>query len=1134
MRITRVDIQGFKSFPDRLSLHVGSGISCVVGPNGCGKSNIVDALRWCIGEQSARSLRGSEMSDVIFAGSAQRKPVGFAEVRITFETEKSRPFPGRYAAMREVQIGRRLYRTGQSEYQVNQVKTRRKDVVELLMDSGFGNNLYAFIEQGRVGQIISATSAERRAVIDEAAGITGYRKKRTEAHKHLEATASQLDRAADVADEMRRRLASVERQVAKAAEARRLRSQIRQIEVFLALAKVQALDADRKALQARVADVGRDKVAAEHALRRVEGEVEDSRGRLAELDAKRIASRDALAELDAGLREAQTSVALEARRLEDREAERARLSADVERTDAEVDTARRETERARTELARLAEALQEGAPLVEDASVEEREAHDAGRELRAATAEATTADGSWSNARTAHRSADQNIRDAENACRVALAEALRERDTAAQNELQAAEAAESESLRDLQQTAAEADRSWSDARAAAGQCERNVADAQTGLNRIEARLSATQERLRAATGEASRWITAATSHQAALLDAVPESRRKDTVEALGDDAALPVMRELTTAIDVADRRPDKGAAHFWLWPDNVSDPPHADVRRYDDATAMLRAWWAEPGVCVCPQGWVSSHGRVVLGDKGAVTGLLDRIEQLQKDQRDAASVVDDATTRLDGAQKLLRQERQARDQAIDAVALAQREGTKRIVELRRSLSSKRDAKVSTPRTDTLEAELARARAEREQVLARMEAAVERRNAAHARRVAAEAVVRERTEAARRRVLACESRLRGAEATMARLSSQADAAQQAIKAIDASRGASEARLRELTEARIPAAAEHDAAREQSDAIKTVVRQTEQGLAGAHESLRKASSEWESLSARLSNTQQNLKTTSDRLEDQHGLSAAALLDHLAVRGMLRLDAERAARDSITVGERVFEGVPDLEVVAEQLANESLVVDRVRELDRLRSRRQTLGDVNFAAAEEYEDVRERHRALQAEREDLEASIHTIRASIAKMNRLCRERFRHAFDQVNDNFQETYPRLVGGGSARLSLTDEEDILECGVDIFVRPPGKRLQHLQLLSGGEKAMSAIALMISLFRVKPSPFCVLDEVDAPLDEANGQRFNDLLREMSDHSQFLVITHNRKTMECADTLYGVTMAQPGVSGLVSVRL
>ncbi|MCA9492352.1 MAG: AAA family ATPase, partial [Myxococcales bacterium] len=351
MRITRLELHGFKSFPDRTVFHFGDGISCVVGPNGSGKSNVVDALKWCVGEQSARSLRGSEMTDVIFAGSADRKPVGYAEVALTLKASSDTPFPGEYAQLHELQVGRRLHRTGASEYFVNQSRVRRRDVVELLLDSGIGNNLYSFIEQGQVDKMITASPAERRSLIDEAAGIARYKARRDEAQQRLVNTSGQLDRAADVLDEMTRRLRSLEQQVLVAARFRRLRAQVRQGELRLALVKHHALAQDRRALRRQLDEAkGKEDSTRREVLRREEDLIE-RREELATAEAVAATRRDEVAELDGRIRELDAAAVLHDRRRAELDAEVERGRAEVERQTAAVRAAEADVLRAREDAA---------------------------------------------------------------------------------------------------------------------------------------------------------------------------------------------------------------------------------------------------------------------------------------------------------------------------------------------------------------------------------------------------------------------------------------------------------------------------------------------------------------------------------------------------------------------------------------------------------------------------------------------------------------------------------------------------------------------------------------------------------------------------------------------------------------
>ena len=381
MRIRKLDLHGFKSFPDRTALHFGSGIGCVVGPNGCGKSNIVDAIKWCIGEQSAKSLRGDEMQDVIFAGSSDRPPVGYAEVTLTFSSDGGEPFPGEYARFSEVGVTRRLHRSGQSEYLLNGERVRRKDIVDLFLDTGVGNNLYSFIEQGRIGEIVHASPEKRRLLIDEAAGITRYKVRREEAQQQLEGTASQLDRAADVADEMGRRLQIVEVQVARAARFKQLRARIRQDEILLGLVKYADLAGDRRETRAALVVARHDADAnAREAVRR-EAELVAKRADVDRTEADAGSRRDELAEIEAQGREAERERQVLAEQLTaatagmlavqgDRDEQRAIAAAAV----AEVATARGEADGASAEVAALADQVTQARSAVEEAAIRRVEA----------------------------------------------------------------------------------------------------------------------------------------------------------------------------------------------------------------------------------------------------------------------------------------------------------------------------------------------------------------------------------------------------------------------------------------------------------------------------------------------------------------------------------------------------------------------------------------------------------------------------------------------------------------------------------------------------------------------------------------------------------------------------------------
>jgi chromosome segregation protein len=1390
MRITRLELHGFKSFPDRTTFQFGAGISCVVGPNGSGKSNVVDALKWCVGEQSARSLRGAEMVDVIFAGSTDRKPVGFAEVVLTLQATDAAAFPGEYAQLHELSVGRRLHRTGASEYFVNQTRVRRRDVVELLMDSGIGNNLYSFIEQGQVDKMITATPEDRRSLIDEAAGISRYKARRDESQLRMVETATQLDRAADVLDEMTRQLRVLEQQVLRAARFRRTRALIRQRELYLALAKHHALTQDRRALRSRVDDARSRQDAARREVARRDEDLAERREELKISETVASTKRDEVAELDARIREQDATGTLHERRAGELRGEIERLHLEVQRARTQVVEAEAERIAAETLARTLGEEHAAAAVLARAAGEEvagarsrvdvvrvglreaearsteartalgvaearvgagaqsirdrvqvrdrteaqrlDRERHlvETGKALDAVerriideraggdrlAAAVTAAEGVRAEAGTAAAAAEAQLaavereRDAALAAiraadreRVAARErgqvwaraveerisrALRQRDTdAAAQRRAAAEHAQrrvTDGLRDLEEelvrSAAERSRAREEVVSAAvaevTRTEKVVATARDALRRADEEVARRAAELAALTAEQAtleRTLQAVGGDRLALgkvlgtpqslLQAVAPERRAEVARVLGDRASWVVVRDAATLERL--RAAVSGELSLWFWPAGTPDPAQ---RMVWSATLPpgVEATTAGPGFVIEPTGAVHLGGTARLSVAATraeeVAGLLVSARSARELAERAASearrgveegarlvgaaraaeseartalrvesdaVARDRTVARRAREEELRAEQAALQARLETTLAAERAEAerwagdeRRDLELaqQQGMSSLEPAEITVPDPEParqvvasrrgevaraqqglddarkalgaheravagLEAEQLAARAQRERdraqidalVLAVQEAtaAVRAAEGAHAaalqvvdealivvagatagvddarlavgiaeedaarlveRRTAAELQVvgaRERAAAAVERAAGADRRRTAAEASVARAEGEVGRTREALAVTRTSE--QEAR-RAATEAKETRAAGWDAL----ERARAHVQRLQQALVAAEKAARQQRAKVEELdreveqsAAALAQSQQDLEVLRRSMEDRYQVSLSAALDRAATVGFpLTVEGEAAA--GITIAGELVAPVELRTVGRAELVDEDALAAAVEELEALRIELAAIGEVNLGASAEYRDLSGRVGELSTQRDDLAHALEQIRQAIARLNRECRERFRDTFDRVNEYFQVTYPRLVGGGSARLSLTNDEDLLETGVDIFVQPPGKRLQNLQLLSGGEKAMTAIALLIALFRVKPSPFCVLDEVDAPLDEANGARFNDMLREMSQRSQFLVVTHNRKTMECADTLYGVTMARPGVSRLVSVNL
>ncbi|MSQ03469.1 MAG: chromosome segregation protein SMC [Myxococcales bacterium] len=1232
MRIRKLELQGFKSFADRATLHFGPGISCVVGPNGCGKSNIMDAVRWCIGEQSARSLRGESMSDIIFAGSAARKGLGFAEVGLTF-VAGDEPFPGIWQRFPELEVSRRLFRDGASEYRVNEEKVRLRDIADLFLDTGVGNRLYSFIEQGRIGQIVHARPQERRSLIEEAAGISRYKARREESLEKLGHTREALDKVADLHDDLGRQLKAAERQVQRALRAQHLRARWRQEGLLVGLARFGGLAADRKVLGERLRAANAELEEAGRAVARHEQDLDRRRAlhEVAEAEAGRV--RDRLNEVEAQRRVEDSAQQFQERehvketsRLaqlerdqEDQRRERDHAAAEAAAAGAAVTAAESELARVRSEADGAQQELQQRH--VEASGVRER----LDRARRAAH---TALEGA---VRTRGQQAGLQARRQE-------LDGRTERHRRAVGELGPSRAAEE--LVRLRATAAEADRRVIaarhvvDAAVVDGRARVEAGRAEAGALAMFRSMAVAAERAaevgltettrrRAALG--ARWdaLAGMEAAHADLPDGVKAALTMPGVlgllgERLSMSEALegPTSRALDGALDAV-LVPDAATAMMVaeaagasrlrvLALDRVPAGRAADgaltglaavLARDDDTRAALAALLPDaevvadlaaayarwvPGRTLVTRGGavLRADGLLVLGaESGAALASVRRRREMdevatrqeQVPVAAAEAALAAATAELRGAEATIL----THQAALEALARSEAEA----LEASRAEARRLDQLAGELRHRVREVEaeaLRQARAAETLVqeaaaLATLEAAlaVDRVRLDAERAVAegiqgdAEAALRaEQVELERVEPLLAAASERAQTLRLSAASLQSTALQQAQLAL-AARARTERAQRRVeqiaqertdTEARLlQLALDQDATRatvgrlgEEEGAIATELERVRLAAGEAKETVR-----IEDLATRASRERRDgsrdrqvaaelawqqvkhaVETLLKATEEQNGLSLPSLLDRIDRDGALLVPGWEPTAAELDLGAEL---VPTL-----RLDNRALDLDEEQLRERhlaAEARREALfklGETNPDSIPEYHAVRTVFDDIDRQRADLQTALEVIESAIARINQTCRERFRETYEAVTEHFAALYPRLVGGGSARLELTDAEDLLNCGVEMLVQPPGKKVQVLSLLSGGEKAMAAIGLIFALFRVKPSPFCLLDEVDAPLDEGNGARFNEMLREMASASQFIVITHNKKTMECADVLYGVTMPEPGQSRLVSVRL
>ena len=1169
LKLERLELSGFKSFVDPVELRFAGGVTGIVGPNGCGKSNLSDAITWVLGEQSAKSIRADTMEDVIFNGAEQRRPLGMAEVTLTFLAD-----PG-FAGSDDgtVTISRRVFRSGESQYRLNGKLTRLKEIRDLLMDTGLGVRAYSVIEQGKIGLILSGKPQERRRLLEEAAGITRYKARRKIAEVKLEEATANLLRLDDIVSEVERNLRSLKRQAGAARRFQQRQAELAELERGVGLGRWAALAAEL-AGRRRELTAGQS-VAAERGaeLHRGEAELAALRERVEEL-ASGLAERNR--------RQAELAAVIEGRQ---------QFQTGARRTIAEIDArsaaGRELAERIAAESAGRAAAAAE---LDERRSGLVGEHDDAARRVEADGARLREVERAAAAGETRLEELRRGLLES-----LAALDELRHRihrdqietekgsyrqrhllDELSENEGELAEAAAA--LEDARRRAAELTE-----RAAAE--ERALADARENLERLLASEAAAADSVRGL--EQERAVTAERQRFLAELAAGAEDQRRDLAERLAEiglpDAerlgariralrgweksldlylgdlveAVLVPRErssLDLAAALAER--GRGGASFvrGLGAESPAAPPAPPAPPNDPAVvatlaealgldpalaaALPAAFLVEsaadaerlarvfPGADFLSRERVWARGGLLhLQADEAEPGLLERTSELAD--------LSEALPRLEAGCRAARDElaRLVRERSAAAEEIRRVDAERSAVQQDLAATRARRDELDTRHRRLAEAEAAlrrerdslggelERRAEAQRVsgaeLTRLETAHAEREAEFDRAQAETAAVRGERESLRalgagRRgqldVLA--ERLLALDQQIQRLEREAEAARRQLAAWEEESAGLEQRRAELEEGIARAAGELQEALESRAAGASEVVAEQERL--------------ESERQRVRDSEAEVARERDALDE----ARRAVEELRVVLAGLEHDATHLAAE---FRERCGAELP--ESPGEPPAN---LAELEADLARLRQQLEAMGPVNVLAAEEFDSEEERHRFLTEQRADVVRSVESLRQTIREIDLTSTERFRETFHAVNEQFSRTFVELFRGGEAEMRLMDEEDVLECGIEIVARPPGKRLQNLMLLSGGEKALTAIALLFALFRIKPSPFCILDEVDAPLDDVNTLRFVGMLRQLAKETQCIVITHNKLSMEVAATLYGVTMEERGVSKLVAVEL
>ena len=1182
MRLKRLEMHGFKSFAQRTVLDFPPGVTAIVGPNGCGKSNVVDALRWVMGEQSARHLRGHQMEDVIFNGSESLTQTGMGEVSLILENEDGRG-PAEYNSFSEIMITRRLFRSGESEYQINKIGCRLKDIIELFLGTGVGSKAYSIVEQGRVDELVNAKPEERRVIIEEAAGTSKYKGRKQIAERKLERTQQNLLRVSDIVREIERQIRSMELQAKKAERYRAIKQELRQKELAWA-------NGQRRLLEGEIA-------AHEAALKETEDALIEITASLNSKESEAEAVRLSLMESDRTISQAQetvyqSKVAIQGdeQRIEFLKKERAGLDEDEARAAAQVAEARRRLEALSTEIEGLKKAREHFVQLslFEEALLKDKETELESLKQRIGDLEAKIEEDKSALIDLANRIAharnelaghekDRAERQSElvrNSVEDgAAASALSTWTEKLQERLAAAKSAvvHAGDVAEKTRAVAESLHAWNNARA---EQEKRIELLRSKVQETSSRLASLQALQRNYEGyqEGVRSIMLKRKNEstfdgiyglvAEVIEA-PEAYEKALTAVLGDRLQYVIVKSHEEGLEAIDylKRESVGRGSFIprevsrrekkalpLGQPEVVAPMMDVVSVKDDYRSIaeyllanvvmvrdlksgLTLWNRNGFTCtlVTPEGEVIDPSGVVTGGsldgfEGSLLAQRRQIKELEAfigefeaELRKEERGFGELKTRIAQAEtsrsqlveeghrlevnkvrlehELLEAEQEVR--RLEATRQAVAEEAQHLVESLASLGTS---------IETLCADVerwTRERTEHEAALTESQGLIVDVKAAF-----------ERLDAE-----ATESRIRGATLSEKKEHTHVDL---------------ENRLKlqeELTQQLQGAEAEIGAIKQNRDDIAAELLAAETSLVAGKQSLAALEADLERERIKYREISRGLIELEESVKELRPLGQSRQEDKNQL--LITLSEERLNLQHLFDGIREKYDCDLRELSAEETAAD--ISDELKiDIDDLKGRLDRMGEVNLAAIGEFEDLTSRFQFLSQQKQDLEKSIADLQQTIAKLNRVCRLRFKESFEEINQKFEEIFPRLFRGGRAKLVLTDESDYLETGIDIIVQPPGKKLQSITLLSGGEKALTAVSLLFAIFLTKPSPFCFLDEVDAPLDDANLDRFNEMIKEMSSFSQFAVITHNKRTMQAAEVLYGVTMEEPGVSKVVSVNM
>ncbi len=1175
MRLTRIELQGFKSFPDKMSIDfVQEGVSIVVGPNGCGKSNVVDAIRWVLGEQRAKMLRGSAMEDVIFAGSASRAAVGLAQVSLFFSNPQHDTLK-KYSEFSEISVTRKLYRSGESQYQINKTNCRLSDIRELFMDTGIGGKGYSIIEQGRIGQIVTSNPAERRGIIDEAAGIVKFKSKRIEAERKFDQSRQNLLRVKDILGELEVQEVTLKKQVAQAEaflEAKGRYERLSQLIGAVRWGRLRdeglELHTKRLALVAKQNDLNVEAQALDSKKGAIEAATAGQRAKLEEL--KEILgekNRNAIrleGKIESDQRELKNLEEWEQRGGQEKEQleERQKTFAEqIEKLEDDIFAIVEESKEVKDQEAEILERLNVQAQMVERAKADIDALKEEEKELHG------------------HKTGQgQEIEQI-----LERAKELGEREEAATEKIEELKAKEKENVATTELVKIELEKKADQKEALGPRLETLKAK----IEEEEELFDALDQQIEDAAREQSQAESRRQSIEEFLHGHEDYSQGAKTLLDFFEDNGrirekLGFLGSLTDLIKAGESLPAETQGfidrHFDLLifksasilPElskflETQEITYIEVCFLDlapngdsvESNLGRKIQWgansfplAEKTLCLTDPlaavtlGALQSSLSVVGADGSIMTAekifCLGQKSQVSKaDQllgrRKELEELDAKYAKLSKQVIDLEKEEVKRKEVLEELDNLYEDTRKEqvdidleLVQLQRNRQSAAEEEVRMHKQlEDLGKELAEAQAGQARFKERLKELEEGLDEKQDRfaKLAEELKI-------------LESKLEGAELKKQMI--QAEEQQQKIKLVSFTE-----RRESIVSLKVRVLEDIAMATERLSEIQKQNSTTKEKRERLTEEMEEAKAQLPKILEELKELDEARKVVADQVEDrleeikeiQKLIVAATKQISEVIEERHHLDIRMAQvtqeGDTLEVNLLEEQGIKPQEVLDTLDEEENFDVEKAEDEHRkLKRKVDNIDGVNLAAKAEYDALAERLVFLREQSQDLIDSIETLESSILEIDLESKRRFKETFKKVNENFKDLFPKLFGGGEAELRLVGDEDLLEAGVDIIAQPPGKKLQNMTLLSGGEKAMTAIALVFAIFKMKPSPFCLLDEVDAPLDDANNGRFNEQVKEMTANSQFIIITHNKKTMEIGDALFGVTMEEPGSSKIVSV--